>query len=113
MPETIRLELYLYNLPEKSLTGNVVSRNIDGKEAIQCLSIDVKTKPVQSQLEVHPLYRKIVQPLFENYAVNEWVKIRNNSTVARTFKISKIHQDEGLEASCAEQEGVLEGRSEK
>ena len=31
VPETTRLELYLYNLPEKSLTGNVVAKKIDGK----------------------------------------------------------------------------------
>jgi hypothetical protein len=90
VPENINLELYLYNLPEKSLTGNVVSKNIDGKEAIQCLSIDVRTKPVQSQLEIHPLYRKILQPLYENCGVKECIKITNNSSVPRTFKITKI-----------------------
>ena len=50
IPENTKLELFLYNLPEKSLTGNVVAKKIDGKEAIQCLTIDVKTKPIQSSI---------------------------------------------------------------
>ena len=105
--ESIKLELYLYNLPEKSL-GNVVAKKINGREAIQCLSIEVKTKPVHSQLEVYPLYRKIVQPLYENYGVNEWVKICNNSSVRRFYSISRICQDEGVDTICSEPEGIVE-----
>jgi hypothetical protein len=77
----------LYNLPEKSLAGNVVAKKIDGKNAIQCLTIDVKTKPAESSVEVYPLHREIVQPLYENCPVQEWIKIANNSTVQRQFKI--------------------------
>lgn len=38
-PQAIRLELYLFNLPEKSLPGSVVSKSINGVDAIQCLSV--------------------------------------------------------------------------
>jgi hypothetical protein len=112
-PETLKLELYLYNLPEKSLTGNVVAKSIDGKEAIQCLNIDVKTKPVASQIDVYPLYRRIAQPLYKDHAVHEWLRIANNSSVARRFRIDKICEDEGLETSCSEIEGIVEANSEK
>ena len=111
-PENIRLELYLYNLPEKSLTGNVVAKTIDGKEAIQCLSIDVQTKSVQSDLEVYPLYRKIVQPLYEGHGVTEWLRIVNHSSVIRQFRIDKIDQDQDLLSSCSKTEGTLDPNSE-
>jgi hypothetical protein len=64
IPETVQLELYLFNLPEKSLSGNVVSRNINGIEAIQCLTIEIKTKPAYSDIQIFPIHREIVQPIY-------------------------------------------------
>ena len=54
-----------------------MAKKIDGKEAIQCLSVQLITKPIQSSVSVYPLYRKIVQPLYENYAVEEPIKLIN------------------------------------
>ena len=86
----------------------MVSKKIDGKEAIQCLSIRLETKPKPSDIAIHPLFRKIVQPLYQNYAVDEKFTISNSSAVDRKFKISRINQDDGVESVCSEFEGVVE-----
>jgi hypothetical protein len=69
IPETVRLELYLFNLPEKSLSGNVVSVNIDGIDAIQCLTIEIRTQPAYSDIEIFPIHKEIVQAIYENHPV--------------------------------------------
>ena len=49
-PQTVKLDLYLFNLPEKSLAGNVVSTKINGIDAIQCISIEIRTRPSYSNV---------------------------------------------------------------
>lgn len=112
-PQTIKLELYLFNLPEKSLPGSVVSKNINGIDAIQCLTVELRTRPAHSHVELFPLHREIVQPIYQNVPVYEAITIINHSTVKRGFRIDKVREDDGVQATPAECEGVLEPNSQK
>lgn len=58
-PQSVRIELYLFNLPEKSLISKTQTKVINGIEAIQCLSLNVRTRPTQSELSVHPLHKLV------------------------------------------------------
>ena len=106
-PETHKLELYLHNLPPKSLVGNLVTKNIGGIEAIQCLTVEVVTQPALSHLEVYPLHQQIVQPIFWECPVSELVTIANHSPQTRTFRIEQIKQEEGVDCSCKQAEGTI------
>ncbi len=98
-PEVVRMELFLFNLPEKSLPGSVVARKINGVDAIQCLTLEIRTRPAHSQLEISPLHRAIVQPIYEDCPVTENITISNHSSVPRTFRIDKVREDAGVTAT--------------
>jgi hypothetical protein len=111
-PETIRLELYLFNLPEKSLPGSVVSKSINGIDAIQCLTVEIRTRPAHSAIDLFPLHRAIVQPIYENCPVQENITIVNRSSVRRAFRIEKVSEDQGVLATPAQSEGTIDPNSE-
>ena len=59
MPQNIRAELYLFNLPEKSLVNKSNVRTINGIEAIECLVLNIKTRPTESTVAVFPLHKQV------------------------------------------------------
>ena len=90
-----------------------MSRNINGIEAIQCLTIEIKTRPAFSDVQVFPIHRRVVSPIYQNTPVQETVTLINHSSVPRTFRIDKVKADTGLNATALETEGVLASNSEK
>lgn len=68
---------------------------------------------MHSSIEVFPLHREIVQPIYEDCPVQETITIVNRSTVPRAFKIEKVKEDEGVTATPLENEGTLQPNSEK
>jgi len=89
LPQQLPLELYLHNLPEKSLAGNP-TKLINGIEAIQCLTIALQTRPIESSITIEPLYLKITEPLYKNFIVKEHFTIVNASSTTRTYQIDQI-----------------------
>lgn len=113
VPESINIQLFLYNLPSKSLANNSITRKINGVDAIQCLSIQVNTKPILSNLSIYPLHQQIVEPIYLNHPVQTSFTIQNHSTVARNYKVSTIQADQHLLTNCPHSQGIIEPGSEK
>ena len=67
-------------------------------EAIECLRVDIKTSSKESALEVAPLHKKIIEPVYKGHFKTVTYKVKNNSETARQFWVAHVKSDEYCEA---------------
>lgn len=87
LPRKISAELYLLNLPEKSLVSKSEVKIINGVEAIKCLVVNIKTRPSQSSVLIRPLHKQIISPVYKSIPVKDYFIIENHSSSRRNYKI--------------------------
>jgi hypothetical protein len=98
----------LFNLPEKSLIVKSQVKTINGIEAIQCLAVNIKTRPTSSTVTVTPLHKQAVAKIYKSVPITEHFTISNNSSSQRQYKVSQISTTEHCKASLiSENTGTL------